>query len=361
MSIKRILLDIPRWMQGEAEESDIVLSSRVRLARNMVDLPFPHLMTAAQAETFLQRMAEAVQYVNQDDLISQHGPMVLYRVADITNLERQALVEKHLISPQLATGGQNRGLVISEDEVLSVMINEEDHLRIQCLFAGLQLEAAWQLASSLDDALENRLEFAFQEQEGYLTACPTNVGTGLRASVMMHIPALVMTKQAERILSALGKVGLVVRGIYGEGTQALGNVIQVSNQVTLGQVEGEIVANLTAAVKQIVAQEQLAREALMTNNRIQMADRIGRAFGILGNSHVISSEEAVRLLSDVRLGIDLGFITGLPASVFDQLLVQTRPGYLQVLAGQELDALERDVRRAQLLQSKLRSGDNMPS
>jgi len=358
VNIKEHLQITPRWMAGGGEAADIVLSSRVRLARNLHNLPFPHQMTAAQAEEVLSRLAAAVKAANRERAREQ--ALVFYRMDEIASIQRQALVEKHLISPQLAAGGKSRGLVLSRDETVSVMVNEEDHLRIQCFLAGLQLGEAWKAASGLDDLLEEQLEFAFLEQEGYLTACPTNVGTGLRASVMMHIPALVMTKQAERMLAALGKVGLVVRGIYGEGTQALGNIVQVSNQVTLGQAETEITENRSSAAKQIVAQERRAREALWSQNRLQVEDRIGRAYGILSNAYVISSEEAIRLLSDVRLGIDMGLFKGLPARLFDQLLVWTRPAYLQVLAGRELDSSHRDVRRARLLREYLQAERSSP-
>jgi protein arginine kinase len=237
------------------------------------------------------------------------------------------------------------------------MVNEEDHLRIQCLFSGLQLDEAWQLASQVDDAFEERLNYAFSPDYGYLTSCPTNVGTAMRASVMMHLPALVLTQQTSRIFAAITKLGFAVRGIYGEGTEARGNLFQISNQITLGQSEEDIVSHLKGVTRQIIDQERAAREHLLNENREQIEDRVARSYGIMANARIMSSEEAMKLWSDVRLGVDLKIISGIKVQVMNELLILIRPAYLQIMAGQELNPLERDMKRAALLRERMRPGN----
>ena len=243
--------------------------------------------------------------------------------------------------------------MLRDDEVISIMVNEEDHFRIQCLLPGLQLEKAWQEASRYDDFLESQVDYAFHEEKGYLTACPTNVGTGLRASVMLYLPALVITQQINRILAAVNQVGLAVRGLYGEGTEITGNLLQISNQITLGQSEEEIWHNLYSVTRQLINQEKNAREHLLNEGREKLADRAGRAFGLLKYSRLIDSNEAMQLISDVRLGVDLGLITNVPVKVLNELLVLTRPGCLQYLKGRTLTAYERDLERAVQIQKYL--------
>jgi protein arginine kinase len=233
------------------------------------------------------------------------------------------------------------------------MVNEEDHFRIQCLLPGLQLEKAWQETSGYDDILESYLDYAFDEEKGYLTACPTNVGTGLRASVMLHLPALAITQQINRILSAVSQVGLAVRGIYGEGTEMTGNLLQISNQITLGQSEEEIWQNLYSVTRQLINQEKNAREHLLNEGREKLGDRAGRAYGILKNAWMIDSKEAMQLLSDVRLGVDLGLLKGVPLKILNELLVLTRPGCLQYLKDKNLNPYERDLERAMQIQKCL--------
>jgi protein arginine kinase len=237
------------------------------------------------------------------------------------------------------------------------MINEEDHLRIQCLVPGLNLQEALELANQVDDVLEEKHTFAYHEQAGYLTACPTNVGTGLRASVMVHLPALVLTKQINRIIAATTQLGLAVRGLYGEGTEATGNIFQFSNQLTMGHGEQEIVETLQSIAKQVVEQERSARRALLFGSRELLEDRIWRAYGTLRYARILSGQEALTMLSEVRLGIDLGIINDIPAETFNELLVSTRPNFLQKIAGRtDSEAGERDRIRAQLIRGKMREG-----
>jgi len=346
----KILSSRSKWMEGTGPAADIVLTSRIRLARNLDGRPFPHLMSPEQGTQVISEVTEALKRLPPGEL----GTFKVYNLSEMLPLQRMALVEKHLASPEHAKGDGQKALGLREDEAVSVMINEEDHIRLQCLYPGLQLDETWELATRLDDWLEKKLTYAFDEKKGYLTACPTNVGTGLRASVMMHLPALTMTDQAKRLFTAMSKLGLVVRGIYGEGTEAIGNLFQVSNQITLGQSEGEILNNLKSVARQIIEQERNAREMLLTGTRVELEDRVWRSYGILANARRISSEEAMRRLSDVRLGIDTGMIGDVSSRVLNELLVLTRPGYLQLLVGRKLNSAERDQKRAELIRERLK-------
>ncbi|MGE5599046.1 MAG: protein arginine kinase [Bacteroidota bacterium] len=333
-----------RWAREIGEQGDVVISSRVRLARNLRGLPFPQHASEAQLLTVINDAAKAAS-------AAKH-PLSLLRLEEIGPVDRLALVEKHLISPQFADYPQNRAVLLREDEAISVMLNEEDHLRIQTILPGLQLTAAWSLADEMDDIFEACLEYAFDEHRGYLTACPTNVGTGMRASVMLHLPALIMIEQAGKVLSALAHLGFSVRGLYGEGSESHGGIFQVSNQVTLGQTEEETINTLMSAVRQVIEHERAARQALLGEPRLRVEDRLWRSFGLLTTCRLLSSEEALRLLSDVRLGIDLGLIA-IPAQAVKELILLTRVGLLQKIIGKELDSGERDFYRAALVRSRL--------
>lgn len=337
-------------MEATGPSADIVLSSRVRLARNIEGIPFPHLMNDEQTARVMGLAEEGAKELNRYGFL---GRVELFQLSEVSPLERQVLVEKHLISPQQAREVKGKAVAISEDETVSIMVNEEDHLRIQCLFSGLQLAQAWELANRVDDALEGKINFAFSERRGYLTACPTNAGTGIRASVMMHLPALVMTNQAPRVFHTINQLGLAIRGLYGEGTEAKGNIFQVSNQITLGRSEEDIVAHLNGVVTQLIDHERQARAALQKEAGEQLEDRIGRAHGILSSARIMTSDEAMKLISDVRLGIDLGIITNVSQKAMNELLVVTRPAYLQKLAGRELSPFDRDLKRAALIRSKI--------
>jgi protein arginine kinase len=338
---------ISEWMRVKGPLSDIVFSSRVRLARNLAGLPFPLLSTSTQAEEVVRLVEEAWKRVRDQHPLLKDAELI--RMSQLSDLEKRVLVEKHLISPSLAEESRHGAVLLSKDESVSIMINEEDHLRIQCLCPGLQLESAWKL----DDLFEHHLAYAFDDQCGYLTSCPTNVGTGIRASVMVHLPALAMTQQLPRIFPAITQVGLAVRGIYGEGSEALGQLYQVSNQVTLGQAEGEILDKLQGVVRQMIEHEHVARRRLQEVSPVQLEDRVWRSYGILAHSRIIDSKESMMRLSDVRLGIDLGIIQGVSANVMNELMVMTQPGFLQKYFGERLDAEERDVRRAKLIRERL--------
>jgi protein arginine kinase len=274
----------------------------------------------------------------------------------LQSLDRHILAEKHLISPVHADSNSPlRAVLVNEDGALSAMINEEDHLRIQCMLPGLNLSDSYTRVRDLDNELEKNLDYAFDENWGYLTSCPTNVGTGMRASVMMHLPAIQMTGQVNQILQNISQLGLAVRGLYGEGSEAVGNFFQISNQITLGQTEEDICNYLHTITEQIVEQERVLREKLQKDMKYQLEDKIGRAFGILSNARIISSDEALTLFSAVRLGIDLRILKGISIFALNELMVAVRPGHLQKQAGQDMDTIERDIKRAEVIKEKLKS------
>jgi protein arginine kinase len=352
MSLKDIIgRALSNWMKSTGPEFDIVLSSRVRLARNLEQIPFPAVADEIQLKQVLTAAQNALPIPG-----SMQGAEFI-RLAEISPLERQLLVEKHLISPQQTQNVKYKAAIVREDEAVSVMVNEEDHLRIQTIFPGLQPLEAWYLASKVDDGFAEKLEFAGSERLGYLTACPTNVGTGMRASIMLHLPALSMADQMQRVVGVVGQFGLTVRGIYGEGTDILGNIFQMSNQVTLGQTEVEIIEHLTRVAKQIIEQERAAREQILQQSRTRLEDRIFRSYGTLAYARSMSTQEAMQLISDVRLGIDMGLVTGLEPRILQELLVIIRPAHLQKLMGRELDVEERDEHRAMLIRERMKQTD----
>lgn len=351
MDIKDVIYsNYMSWMEGDAEKGEIVISSRIRLARNIREIPFPHLLDQAKGEDCLKTIETAWQ----ESPAYKQGNMVMETFDHLNPLDRQMLVEKHLISPGHAGSSSSfRGVMLNQDGSLSTMINEEDHLRIQCLLPGLQLDECYNLAQTLDDDFESQLEYAFDERRGYLTACPTNVGTGLRASVMLHLPAMQMTGQTNQIVQNIGQLGMTVRGLYGEGTEVAGNFFQMSNQITMGQTEEEICTHLRAVTEQLVEQERLLRERLRVDLKYQLEDKIGRAYGILSHARMINSNEALSLLSDVRLGMDMGILKGIKPHDLNELMLAIRPAHLQKRAGEEMEATNRDAKRAQVIQEKL--------
>jgi protein arginine kinase len=342
-------LALSDWMRGNSPESDVVISTRIRLARNLQNEPFPILATNAQSKEVLDQV---VNVLNEHHL-ERVSKLDLYILDEMSELQKRVLVEKHLISPSLASESRNGAVMISDNESVSIMVNEEDHLRIQCLSPGFQIREAWEIANKIDDIFEQHIDYAFDERRGFMTSCPTNVGTGIRASVMMHLPALVLTQQMTRILQAINQVGLAVRGIYGEGSEAIGNVFQVSNQITLGQSEEEIIDNLHSVAKQIIEHERAARQKLLAESKLRISDRVSRSYGILSHAAIMDSKEAAQRLSDVRLGVDLGLLPNVSTHILNELMVMTQPGFLQQFAGTKLSADDRDVRRAQLIREKI--------
>lgn len=347
------LLDSPLtpWMAGDGPDSDIVLSSRIRLARNLEGTPFPCKASGEDLDQVADRFRKSVNDLG----ISDKHVYMFVEMDKLSQLERNVLVEKHIISPNYAADPAHRVLIVRDDAAVSIMVNEEDHLRMQFLAPGLNLQEAFGMANRIDDVLEAKHDFAYHEEFGYLTACPTNVGTGLRASVMVHLPALVLSRQINRIIAAATQLGLAVRGLYGEGTEAIGNIFQISNQLTLGQPEQEVIDNLQGIARQVVEQERAARAALYRGSADALSDRVWRSYGVLRYARILTGQEALNMLSEVRLGIDLGIIPDVPASIFNELLVTTRPNFLQKIAGRnEIDTAERDRLRAQFIREKLK-------
>ncbi|HYF81837.1 MAG TPA: protein arginine kinase [Clostridia bacterium] len=337
------------WIQGNGPHNDIILTSRIRLARNIADMPFPSGLDADRSKVVIGMV--------RDSLLKTESPLKFkdYIMQELAPLERQFLVERYLISPGLSKNSTSGAALISSDGVVSIMVNEEDHIRIQSILPGLQIKKSWEMASNIDDVLEQNLEYAYNEDWGYLTSCPTNVGTGMRASVMVHLPALNITGNMSKILQAVAHIGLTIRGLYGEGTEIMGNIFQISNQITLGRAEEEIVENLTAVTKQIIEKEKEARKILLENNRIQIEDKIWRSWGIMKNARVLNSQECMKLLSDVRLGVDVGIIENIPAQLLNEIMIETQTASVQKHSGRELSAGERDIIRAEMVRSKLNS------
>lgn len=350
MSLQDFIDDaISPWLNDGGEDNDIVLSSRIRLARNLDKVPFP---TSGQEEP----LTKVLEYMEQEfsgQSFNGFKDFQLAKMSDLEPIEKRVLIEKHLISPNLAENEGSGAVLISKNEQVSIMVNEEDHLRLQIYYPGLQLKTAVDTAFEIDDWIEGKIGYAFDEEKGYLTSCPTNVGTGLRASVMMHFPALTMTNQMNQIVPEINKLGLVVRGIYGEGSEALGNLYQVSNQVTLGKSEEEIIQDLTSVVRELIDSERRSREWIVQQSGIQLEDKLYRSYGILSNSRIIHSKEALKCLSDIRLAIDLGWIKGVSKTILNELMVLTQPGFLQHYAKKGLSPRERDVFRAKLIRERL--------
>ena len=334
---------------SESREAEIAISSRVRLARNIDCIPFPTRMDPGQGETIINKVWESISQSSE----TMAKNLVLMKIEKLDPIDRQILVEKHLISPDLGESKRESAVIISRDEKISIMINEEDHLRIQCIFPGMLLDEAWKLCNKLDVLFEEKIDFAFDNKLGYLTCCPTNIGTGIRASVMLHLPALGMTGYIRGILEACGKIGIAVRGIYGENSEASGNMFQISNQVTLGQTEEEIIASVKNVASQIIEQEKMLRKELYNQNPYRFEDRIYRSLGLLSNARIMTAEESLKLLSDVRLGVDMGTIGGINIETLNEIMLVTQPAYIQRLAGKILSTDERDIRRAELIRSRL--------
>jgi len=335
-----------KWMDGSGPDAATVVSTRVRVARNLAGIPFPGTMDEKQAKEVIELVSNTLK-TEQSDLGNFH----ILKMVELSPVDRLALVEKHLISLDLANKSDG-AVLVSEDQGIAIMVNEEDHLRIQCLLPGLQLDTAWQTTNALDDKLEAAMPFAFHEDFGYLTACPTNAGTGLRASVMLHLPALVNSGQIGRVLAAIGQFGLMARGLYGEGTQAVGHMFQISNQVTSGLPEEEIIRNLRGVAEQIVTQEKSYLHKMVASSRIQLEDRVFRSIGVLSQARVMSTNEAMSLISDIRLGVSAGFIKLSPGLLSD-LMVLAQPGILQKENGAALEPGQRDMKRAEVLRSTL--------
>ena len=348
MDLHEFLIPPVEIARRKGPHDRIVMSSRVRLARNIRDASFPGWAKKPERVKVLETIRPAVETLPEmTEAFSQS-------MDNLTALDKQILVERHLISREHAAKSAGSGLVLNRDETLCVMINEEDHMRMQALLPGLQLRQVWSAIDHVDSQLEKRLQYAFSPDLGYLTACPTNIGTGIRVSAMLHLPGLVLAEQINPIIQSVNKLGLAVRGLYGEGTAALGNVFQVSNQMTLGESESDIVERLEKVLAQIIEHEENGRATLLERKSKMVCNHVGRAYGILANAHSISSKETMNLLSLMRLGVDLGQFPAVDRSLVDELFILTQPAHLQKQHSEKLSAEERDLLRADMLRERLR-------
>ncbi len=336
------------WLRGVGPMHDVVISTRIRLARNLRGYRF---LPRASNETREEISELVLAAVRRSAVLKD---LIHIDVDRLDELDRMLLVERHLISRQHADGTGARGVVFQPNEAASIMINEEDHLRIQVMRSGLQVEAAWEEIDAIDDSLEQQVDFEFHPQYGYLTACPTNVGTGIRVSVMLHLPALRLTNELEKVGHAARDLKLAVRGVHGEGTEALGDFFQISNQITLGRSEAEIVDDFARVViPKIVDYEYAAREALLKNRLAAVDDKVWRAVGVLKNARLISSSEAMQYLSHVRMGLHTRRLTGIDLQTLNELFLQVQPAHLQKLHGQRLSGEQRSIERAAFIRARL--------
>jgi len=349
MKLHEFLVPPAEAAKRSGPHDKIVMSSRVRLARNLKGAPFPGWAKKAERLRTCELLRGAVLG------LPQMAEAFAESMENLSALDKQILVERHLISREHAAKGAGSALVLNRDESLSVMINEEDHLRMQSLRRGMQLREVWQAVDGADTALEQKLDFAFSAELGYLTACPTNLGTGIRVSAMLHLPALVMAGQVNQVIQAVNKLGLAVRGLYGEGTEALGNIFQVSNQMTLGEAEWTIVERLSKVVLQIIEHEDNARATLLEKQPKTVFNHVGRAYGILANAHSVSSKETMNLLSLMTLGVDLEMFPGVARALLQELFILTQPAHLQLQHAEKLGADERDILRADMVRERLRT------
>ncbi len=346
MELNDLIHHSGEWLKGTGPHGHIVLSSRIRLARNLTLAPFTNRAGKQDLEAVLKAVEAAIRS------IAYFKDAAFFRLNELDNVDRQFLVERHLMSHDHASNPQGKAVIVSQDEALSVMVNEEDHLRLQVMQSGFNLDGTWEIMNAVDNALSQELPYAFLPEWGFLTACPTNTGTAMRGSVMAHLPALVMTRQINKVLMAISKLSFASRGFYGEGTQAVGNFYQISNQVSLGHSETDIIQNINGLIRQVIEQEEQSRQALLVQNRAVLEDKIWRAWGILKSARIISSQETIELLSTVRLGVDVGIITDLAPTTLNELFIMIQPAHLQKIEGKKLGASERDVRRAQLIREK---------
>jgi len=331
------------WYLQNGKDSDVVISSRVRLARNLADFPFKDKAKQEDLEQILKKIKEIVPSIG-------YG-LKYIELRNIDNITKLTLIENHLISPEFATNKKG-AILINDEENICIMINEEDHIRIQVFSSGQELEELLNLAIEIDEKIDGLVTYATNEKYGYLTSCPTNVGTGLRASVMVHLPALTLTGNIEKVLNVVNNFGMNIRGVYGEGTQSKGNIYQISNNQSLGLIEKEIIKNIKTITEKVIEQERLARKYL-TKRQIDLEDRVYRAYGILANAMKLSSEECRKLLSDVKLGTDLGIIKELDDMKVSKLETYTKPGNLQKYLAKELDAYDRDIERSKVVKQIL--------
>ncbi|OGW75853.1 MAG: protein arginine kinase [Omnitrophica bacterium RBG_13_46_9] len=348
MKLEDLLYKKSEWLRGTGPKSNIVISARIRLARNLNGFSFFNWAKPKEKEGILNTAKGAI------DKSKFMKKSLFLSMKDLTEIDRQFLVERHLMSPEHVIDPEYKGLVIDDKEIVSIMVNEEDHLRIQVLQSGFNIIEAWHMCDEIDTDISNRVTYAFSSKWGYLTACPTNTGTGLRASVMLHLPALVMTNQIGKVFQAISKLGLTMRGFYGEGTEAIGNFFQVSNQLALGHSENDLIDKIGGIVDKLVKREESTRSILMAKNKEEMVDKIWRAYGTLKSARIITSAETIKLLSTIRLGVDLDIVGNVDKIQINELFILTQPAHLQKMEGKLLTPNQRDYKRADLIRERLK-------
>lgn len=336
-----------KWLETTGVDEDVVVSTRIRIARNIKEYKFPNLIGNEDSDALTEDIKQALKIVGED--------YQFYSNRSLNEVERNVFVEKHLISPNLSRKVDKGSFFVRKDERTTIMINEEDHIRIQVLFPGLNLEEGWQICTDIDDELEKNINYAFHEKFGYLTACPTNTGTGLRASVMLHLPALSMIGQINNVMESLRKMGLTVRGLYGEGSKALGNLYQISNQTTIGEKEEDTIKKINKIVYQIIARERNSRKYLLDKDGVELEDKIFRSLGILNYSRVISTLEAMNHLSNVKLGTDMGIIKHIKSKQIINLMLDIQPASIQNIQNENIEDKQVDILRGETLRKKLKS------
>ena len=335
-----------KWYEDKTCDEGIVISSRIRLARNIKKYPFPEMLSKDQSGEMIKTLKEAL--INDRLPIAKDFEYI--EVDSLPALNKRQLMEKHIISPELVSKNKPCGVLVNKDYSISIMLNEEDHVRIQTVFSGENIDKAWDLADKIDDVIEESVEYAYNEKYGYITACPTNMGTGLRASFMMHLPFLEREGQMQNILNAVNKFGVTIRGIYGEGSEALGSIYQVSNQVTMGQSEQEIIKNLKNVVSFIKEKETKLREECISKSKVDVEDNIYRSLGIIENARKMSGAEAMRHISNIREGYILGFkdLPQLKETIYS-VMINIQPGNIGISDGKAVDVNKRDELRADYL------------
>jgi protein arginine kinase len=348
MIIDELIKKRAKWLEGTGPFSPSAMSTRIRLARNIEKMPFPHRATKENLKEIIEIVEEAVK---KHPLLKKTAFLKLDKLSDI---DKQFLVERHLISIEHAEHGE-KAVIIDENEQISIMINEEDHIRIQVMNSGLQFNTTYELADKIDNEFSKLVQYAFSSSYGYLTCCPTNTGTGLRASVMVHLPALVFSGKIDKVLQGISKLGLTVRGLYGEGTEVRTAFFQISNQTTLGKEENEIIDEVERIAKQVIESEEQTKKVLLQNIREKIEDKIYRAYAILKNARIISSKEVFESISAVQLGVEIGIIKNVSIGTLNEILIFSQPAHIQKMLGMEMEPYVRDIKRAEFIREKLKN------
>lgn len=338
-----------KWYEQIVPDGDVVISSRVRLARNLEDYMFSSLLKEADAV----KLVEEVKGITSSLAEKDNRKYYSCNIKTLSDIDKAAMVERHIVSPLLIDKEQTTGLILSDDETVSIMVNEEDHVRIQAIVGGMNLEKAYEVANRIDDIAYDKLHFAYDEKFGYITSCPTNVGTGMRASCMVFLPALSAARMIQKLIEEVGKYGVTIRGIYGEGTKSLGSIYQISNQKTLGNSEGEIIQNLNRIVEQVMRQERKRREYMLSVNADEIEDQVYRAYGILKYAKQITSDDAMTLLSQLKFGADSGLIKFDREFNVHKMMMGVQPGSLQWTLGKNVGSNTRDKSRAEYISKEL--------